>query len=104
MVITTDYIIETVCKVLELDRDKLLNYNKRGEYVDGRFIAMYLIREKLKSTDKHKDEVPFYYKEISDIFNRKQHGTSMYACKTVPHLLRNDKKFKVKYELVIKSL
>lgn len=104
MAITTDYIINVVCETLDLDKDKLLRYNKLMNYVDGRFIAMLIMRERLTSLDKYKDVVPFYYKDISLIFNRKQHGTSMYACKTAKHLLKNNKKFKAKYDLVIAAI
>ncbi len=103
MAITTEIIIKTVCEVLELDRDKLLGYNKSENYVDGRFIAMFLMRKHLSSINRHKNEVVCFYDEISKTFNRKQHGTAINACKKVEYLLKN-KKFKVKYDLIIKAL
>lgn len=104
---TAETIIETVCTALKLDKDKL-NEVKNLAYMDGRHIAIYLIRQKVKvpfpiKKDPEATRTPTY-KEIAYIFKRKQHGTIMYCELECKKLIKVDKPFREKYEMVVNLL
>lgn len=116
--ITSDSIIKAVCQVLELDRDKLLkslkaNDTKTGKYSTGKYayasyISAYLIRQKVLVPKSSKNLgttlKPPTYKQIAEIFNRKAHWTVMNWEIECKNNIRDNKEFKLKYELVLNKL
>jgi len=102
---TPEYIILTVCKALDTNRDEIF---ERKVFFDARLIAIYLIRQHITvkrpiTGDKNRT-IKIPYTEIAELFNRKQHGTIMYAEIECKNLIKIDKNFKAKYEKVIKIL
>lgn len=104
---TEQYIISLVCLTLCLDRDKLLSNNKTRSYSDGRFIAMYLVREKIKvdniNYDFRMSEKP-PLKKIAYIFKRENHASVIHALKEVQSQLKYNKSFKRKFDMVYNLL
>lgn len=91
-----EQIIRTVCENLSLDRDKLLSPFKRSDYIDGRFIAIALIREY---------NPDLAHKKVARLFNRVQHGSSINACKKCKNFLEtNADGFRRKFEMIKSQL
>ncbi|WP_285011286.1 helix-turn-helix domain-containing protein [Pedobacter faecalis] len=83
-------IIEIVCEVLKLDRERLLSPLRSREYSEPRFIAIGMI---IKTNPK----MPL--KAIGRLFNR-DHSTVIYARETFYDLYGRDKAFTAKVDQV----
>lgn len=102
-------ILKIICWSLDLDLDKLTAYEKIGvtqKYRDAKLLASYIIRRTViidsKSENKrHKTYIQ--YAEIGKLFNRLPQSI-MAAELKCNDLLKTDKEFKFKYDLIIKNL
>jgi chromosomal replication initiation ATPase DnaA len=106
--ITENQIIDIVCTALKLDRETLISNHRKRICYDAKTIAVILIREKVKKSkptkvDPDKTKSPTY-KEIAYIFKHKQHGTVIDAEIEGKKLLKTDKTFKTKYDMVVDLL
>lgn len=124
MSITTDAILNAVCSVLKIDRVTLTSDKRKDityDYRDAKLLCSCIMREKITFTKviqgqlvektqfgnprraKLEVDKPITYKEIGNIFKRKPQAimASELKCKD---LLKTDKDFKAKYEMVIALL
>lgn len=95
------YIIDIVCRCLEINWHKLVSIDKHRKYTDARFIAILIMRDRVKMHDEIK-KMP--YSEIAYIFKRKTHKSALDAEYEAKKLIKTDKEFKKKYDIVINLL
>ena len=76
-------IIQMVAEFYDLRERDILSSSRKKEVVRPRQIAMYLLREELKSS----------YPFIGKRFNGKDHTTAIYACKKVKKELQESEVF-----------
>ena len=88
--ITPKKIIETVAEFYDLKEKDLLTTSRKKEIVKPRQIAMYLLREELKSS------FPF----IGQRFNGKDHTTAIHSYKKILGELQGDKKLEEEIRLI----
>jgi len=88
--VTPRKIIQTVVEFYDLKERDLLTTSRKKEIVKPRQIAMYLLREELKSS------FPF----IGRKFNGKDHTTAIHSYKKICNELINDKKLEEELELI----
>jgi len=104
-------IIDTVCRALELDVDKLKSKTSVKEYVHGRFIICYLIRKdfNIKTPERIKKEFAkeYSYSAIANLLGRTlksgegDHPWSLNGEFICTQLLKiKDKEFCAKFDLV----
>lgn len=89
-------IIEVACKVLGVDKKKVLERDIHKENSEARYIITHVIRERFRS------KIPHIY--ISELFNRKTHNCSLEAEALCKSLLSNNKYFREKYNKVVSTL
>ena len=88
--ITPKKIIQNVAEFYDLKEADLFRSSRKKEIVRPRQIAMYLLREELKSS------FPF----IGRKFGGKDHTTAIYACEKISKEIENNNKFKEEFELI----
>jgi len=89
-IITPKKIIETVASFYDLKEKDLLTTSRKKEIVKPRQIAMYLLREELKSS------FPF----IGRKFNGKDHTTAIHSYKKILEGIQKDKKLEEEIHLI----
>lgn len=89
-VATPKKIIQAVADFYELKEKDLLSSSRKKEIVKPRQVAMYLLREELKSS------FPF----IGRKFGGKDHTTAIYACEKVHEELEKDESFEEEINLI----
>jgi len=89
-VVSPKKIIQTVAEFYDLKEKDLLVSSRKREIVKPRQIAMYLLREELKSS------FPF----IGRKFNGKDHTTAIHSYKKILRELEEDKKLKEEINLI----
>ncbi len=72
-VITTDIIIDAVCKYYDVSPDKIMSNLRSADIVNARSVAMYICRDMLE----------MQYTKIGECFGGKKHTTVMHACGNV---------------------
>lgn len=92
---TPEYILDAVCRTLELDVEKIRSKVRETEYCDGRFITAYLL--KMICDDIRYSTVG------ATLLNRKKTVVRDQKRKC-GILLKTNKNFRAKYELVIDQL
>jgi hypothetical protein len=103
---TPEQIVNTVCKTLELDFDTFRSKVRTTSYVDGRFIAAYLIRQvskQIQLAGKIPKETRYTNPELQKLLNSASHliYEQQRKCKI---LLDRDKPFRDKFERVCEAL
>lgn len=91
-----DRIIDIACKVLGVDKKKVLERDIHKESSEARYIITYIIRKRFGS------KIPHIY--ISELFNRKTHNCSLKSEELCKTFLSNNKYFREKYNKVISTL
>ncbi len=86
--LTTDRIIDCVCKYYNVSRSDLLGKKKNKEIVEPRQICMYIILEMLA--------LPL--KSIGQIFGGKDHTTVIHAREKVSEMIKNNNRVKIAVE------
>ncbi len=71
-------IIRTIAEFYEMNERDILAHSRKKDYVKPRQIAMYLIREELKSS----------YPSIGDKFSGRDHTTAMHSCEKIANELK----------------
>ena len=71
--VTTDIIIDAVCKYYDIAPDKIMSKLKSSDVVNARSVAMYICRDMLEME----------YTKIGECFGGKKHTTVMHACSKV---------------------
>ena len=89
-VVTPKKIIETVAEFYDLKEKDLLAISRKKEIVKPRQIAMYLLREELKSS------FPF----IGRKFSGKDHTTAIHSYKKILNEISKDKKLEEEIGLI----
>ncbi len=89
-IITPKKLIQTVAEFYDLKERDLLTSSRKKEIVRPRQIAMYLLREELKSS------FPF----IGRRFNGKDHTTAIHSYKKIVRELEKDKKLEEEIHLI----
>ena len=83
----------------------MLSNSQLRIYKDAQHIAVYIIRQNIVVSSPVKCEPnrlkKITYKEIANIFNKKQHWTIMSSELECKNLLKVDKSFKIKFDKVI---
>jgi len=92
--ITIDYIIDTVCSTLAIDRTILLSAKRTREIAGARQIAMYLCKQHTKAP----------LTTIGMALGGKNHATVLHACKTIPNLMETDKIIRKQIEDIQRKL
>lgn len=72
-VVTTDIIIDAVCKYYDVSPDKIMSNLRSADIVNARSVAMYICRDMLE----------MQYTKIGERFGGKKHTTVMHACNNV---------------------
>ena len=83
--LTTDIIIDAVCKYYSLEREDLLGKKKTKEVVEPRQIAMYLIYDMM--------DLPLT--SISQVFGKKDHTTVIHARNKITDLIKESNRVKI---------
>lgn len=83
--LTTDIIIDAVCKYYSLEREDLLGKKKTKEVVEPRQIAMYLIYDMM--------DLPLT--AISQVFGKKDHTTVIHARNKITDLIKESNRVKI---------
>jgi hypothetical protein len=86
--ITTDVIIDCVCRYYRVDRDLVLGKSKKKEIVEPRQIAIYIITDIM--------DLPLT--SIGQIFGKKDHTTIMYSRDKIANSLKTDQRLNVVIE------
>ncbi len=89
-VATPKKIIETVANFYNLQEEKLFEKTRKKEIVKPRQIAMFLLREELKSS----------FPSIGRIFGGKDHTTAIYAHKKIEKVINENNKMAEEVELI----
>jgi len=87
-------IIQTVCKTLNVEENKMLSSTRTRPYADARFLCAHFIR-------KHLPEVTL--KTMGAWLNR-DHSTVIYLIRQAEHLSYSDEPFKEKFNECSKAL
>jgi len=93
-IITPKKIIETVADFYDLKEKDILNNSRKKEIVKPRQIAMYLLREDLKSS------FPF----IGRKFNGKDHTTAIHSYKKISEEIKENKNLEEEINLIREKL
>lgn len=120
---TQNEIIDVICKVLALEKEKLMSKQRQSEkYQDARLIGTYLMRNNISEkreikwgnrngkswskTGMHRYSIlkKITYLKIAHIFKRKSPQTIMAAVLKCDDLLKTDSEFKEKYNIVVNLL
>lgn len=83
--LTSDRIIDSVCKYFSLEKDDLIGKKRNKEIVEPRQIAMYLICDML--------DLPLT--SIGQLFGGRDHTTVMHAREKITQLIKNNNRIKV---------
>lgn len=83
--LTSDRIIDSVCKYFSLEKDDLTGKKRNKEIVEPRQIAMYLICDML--------DLPLT--SIGQLFGGRDHTTVMHAREKVSQLIKNNNRIKI---------
>ncbi len=89
-VVSPNTIIQIVAEFFDLKKEEILTSSRKKEIVRPRQIAMYLLREELKSS------FPF----IGRKFNGKDHTTAIYACEKIKKEIENNEKLLEEINLI----
>ncbi|MDA7502014.1 chromosomal replication initiator protein DnaA [Chitinophagales bacterium] len=81
--ISVDFIQQTVCEHMEVDREKIVGKTRKREIVQARQIAMYFCKQ---YTDKS-------LKSIGSAFGGRDHSTVIHSCNAVQDQLDTDKEY-----------
>lgn len=73
-------VLKVVSEFYDVEEKDLINHSRRKEVVKPRQIAMYILREEMKSS------FPF----IGDKLGKKDHTTVIHACKKITHELKSN--------------
>ncbi|MBI4134625.1 MAG: chromosomal replication initiator protein DnaA [Candidatus Sungbacteria bacterium] len=73
-------VLKVVSEFYDIDEKELINHSRRKEVVKPRQIAMYILREEMKSS------FPF----IGEKLGKKDHTTVIHACKKITYDLKNN--------------
>ena len=88
--ITSKKIIKSVADFYDLKESEVLQFSRKKEIVRPRQIAMFFLRQELKSS------FPF----IGRRFAGRDHTTAIYACEKVSKEIEKDNKFKEEIDLI----
>jgi chromosomal replication initiator protein len=92
--LTAKQIISTVANFFDISLENLLGNSRKKELVVPRQIAMYLMREELKSS----------YPNIGNELGGRDHTTAMHACSKITAESENDEKMKQDLSLIRQRL
>ncbi|MDZ7798840.1 MAG: chromosomal replication initiator protein DnaA [Patescibacteria group bacterium] len=92
--LTSKNIINIVMKFYDISSDNLMGSSRKKELVYPRQIAMYLLREELKSS----------YPSIGEDLGGRDHTTAMHACHKIAKLIEEDEKTKQDITLIKQRL
>lgn len=92
--ITPKQLIQTVATYFDLSIDDLVGVSRKKELVEPRQIAMYLMREDLRSS----------YPAIGNELGGRDHTTAMHACSKITNQLERDEKLKQDIALIRQRL
>ncbi len=82
--LTTDDIIDTVCKAHGIKTKDIVSKSRKQQFVQARQLAMYLCHKYTNIT----------YSQIGRIFGKRDHSTVLYACNQVSKRYSVDKNFR----------
>ena len=82
--LTTDDIIDTVCKAHGIKTKDIVSKSRKQQFVQARQLAMYLCHKYTNIT----------YSQIGRIFGKRDHSTVLYACSQVSKRYSVDKNFR----------
>lgn len=83
--LTTDRIIDCVCKFFSISKNDLLSKKKNKEIVEPRQICMYVIYDLL--------DLPL--NSIGQVFGGKDHTTVIHACRKVESMIKENNRIKI---------
>jgi len=82
--LTTDLIIDCVCKYYSISKDDLLGKKKNKDIVEPRQVAMYIIYDMM--------DLPLA--SISQVFGKKDHTTVIHARNKITELIKESNRVK----------
>jgi chromosomal replication initiator protein len=83
-------IIKTVAEFYDLDEKDLLNRSRKKEFVKPRQVAMYLMREELKSS----------YPYIGEKLGGRDHTTAIHSCEKISEDIKTDSQLEDEIKLI----
>jgi chromosomal replication initiator protein len=89
-VITAKQIVKAVADFYDLEENDLIEKSRKKEVVKPRQIAMYLLREELKTS----------YPAIGEKLGGRDHTTAIHACTKIEKALSNDQKLSQEVNLI----
>lgn len=89
-----EFIIDSVCKTLDLPYSEVVGKSRKNEKIDARYIAMYLIKKKVTKTSLKSIAAPF----------GKSHCSVLHALKMVKKWSKINYFFREKKNLCIEAL
>lgn len=92
--LTPQQLVDTVAQFYDITKEDLRGSSRRKELVMPRQIAMYLLREELKSS----------YPNIGQVLGGRDHTTAMHAYSKIANQLNNDEKVRQDIEFIKQRL
>lgn len=86
--ITIEHIIDTVCRYMNIDKERLNSAERTREVAIARQLAMYLAKQLTK--------IPL--SAIGAAIGNRNHATVLHSCKTITNLIDTDQAFKLQVE------
>ena len=92
--ITIEQIMDTVCQMMNVDRERIISAERTREVAIARQLAMYLAKQMTKTP----------LTTIGQSIGGRNHATVLHSCKTITNLMETDQSFKQQVEEIERAL